>query len=345
MKGFGSDNHSGVHPELLKALTAANVDHAPSYGTDEHSEKAIAQFRKMFGAQSEVFFVFNGTACNVLALQFLMKRHESVLCSDSSHLHQDECGAPEFFAGKLRLIPTIQGKMNLTDLKESLIRKGDQHYSQVKVLSLTQPTELGTCYSLTEIKELVDWAHGENLYVHVDGARLTNALIQLNCTFKQMTTDLGVDVVSFGGTKNGFMMGEAIVVINPELASRAKNEMKYIRKQAAQLPSKTRFIAAQFDRYFTDQLYLEIASQSVRMAERLFLGLSKIKNMQTTCERQSNAVFVKIPKPWIKKLREHSFFYVWNEHTFECRLMTSFDTTEAEVEHFIVVVENLSALN
>lgn len=341
MKGFGSDNHSGVHPELMKALQLCNEGHAPSYGTDPFSEKAVTSFRKHFGPQAEVFFVFNGTASNVLALQFLMKRHESVLCSVNSHLHQDECAAPEFFAGKLRTLEAHQGKMKLENLQQALIRKGDQHFSQVRVVSLTQPTELGTCYSLTEIKAIADWAHSQNLYVHVDGARLTNALVHLKCSFKEMTTDLGVDVVSFGGTKNGLMMGEAIVVLNPELAQKAKHDLKYIRKQAAQLPSKTRFIAAQFGRYFENDLYLQIAQHSAHMADRLFQGLKEIPQIRITCERQSNAVFVVFPKEWIKKLREHFFFYVWDEKTFECRLMTSWDTTENEIDSFIDLVRQL----
>lgn len=342
MKGFGSDNHSGVHPTLMKALQLCNEGHMPSYGTDPVSEKAIALFREQFGPQAEVFFVFNGTACNVLALQFLMKRHESALCSINSHLHQDECAAPEFFAGKLRTIEAHQGKMKLADLQRSLIRKGDQHFSQVRVVSLTQPTELGTCYSLSEIKNIVDWAHSQNLHVHMDGARLTNALVHLKCSFKEMTTNLGVDVVSFGGTKNGLMMGEAIVVLNPALAQKAKQDLKYIRKQAAQLPSKTRFIAAQFAAYLENELYLEIAKHSTRMAEKLFNDLQKISKIKITCERQSNAVFVIFPKEWIKKLRETFFFYVWDEKTFECRLMTSWDTTETEIDNFVDLVRNLA---
>jgi len=341
MKGFGSDNHSGVHPALMNSLQSCNQGHMPSYGTDPLSEKAIAHFRSQFGPQAEVFFVFNGTACNVLALQFLMKRHESVLCSINSHLHQDECAAPEFFAGKLRTIEAHQGKMNLEDLKAALIRKGDQHFSQVRVVSLTQPTELGTCYSLSEIKAIVDWAHTQNLFVHMDGARITNALVHLNCSFKEMTTDLGVDVVSFGGTKNGLMMGEAIVVLNPALAAQAKQDLKYIRKQAAQLPSKTRFIAAQFAAYFENDLYLQIAKHSTTMAERLYQGLRKIKKITITSDRQSNAVFVVFPKEWIKKLRERFFFYVWDEKTFECRLMTSWDTTSNEVDEFIDLAQKL----
>ena len=335
MKGFGSDNHAGVHPELLKAIIDCNINHAPSYGTDEFSDKAIQSFKTLFGPQVEVFFVFNGTAANVLALRFLTERHESIICSDISHLNMDECGAPEFFAGKLITLKHSHGKISLTDLKNSLIRKGDQHYSQSKVVSLTQPTELGTCYTLAEIKEIVDWAHSHKLYVHLDGARLTNALIELKCTFKEMTTDLGVDVISFGGTKNGLMMGESILVLNPELTQISKQKLKYIRKQAAQLPSKTRFIAAQFHRYLQDDLYLQIAHHSCLMAQKLFEGLKNISGIQITEPRQSNAVFVIIPKEWIKQIKQKYFFYVWDEKTFECRIMTSWDTKLEEVDDFI----------
>ncbi len=335
MKGFGSDNHSGVHPEILKALIDCNIDHAPSYGTDTYSEFAIKSFKNNFGVQTEVFFVFNGTASNVLALRFLAQRYESVLCSEISHLNLDECGAPEFFSGKLIPLQHTQGKISISSLKEALVRRGDQHYSQPRVVSLTQPTELGTCYTLAEIKEIADWAHENKMFVHVDGARLTNALIALNCSYKEMTTDLGVDVVSFGGTKNGLMMGEAILVLNPDLAQASKQSLKYIRKQAAQLPSKTRFIAAQFSRYLQNNLYMEIAGHSVSMARKLHQGLSQIAGITITAPRESNVVFAILPKDWIKRIKEKYFFYVWDEKTLECRIMTSWDTKPEEVEDFI----------
>lgn len=345
MRGFGSDNHSGVHPELLKSIIDCNIDHEPSYGTDTYSEKAIKEFRKHFGLQTEVFFVFNGTSSNSLALRFLAERHESILCSQVSHLNIDECGAPEFFAGKLLPLTHKNGKLQLADLEQNLIRRGDQHYSQSKVVSLTQPTELGTCYSLAEIKALVDWAHQNKLYVHMDGARLTNALTHLNCSFKEMTTDLGVDVVSFGGTKNGLMMGEAILVLNPELAQISKQKLKYIRKQCGQLPSKTRFISAQFTRYLQDDLYLRIAQHSCEMAKRLHQQLSEIPEIRITVPQQSNAVFAVLPKEWIKTIREHYFFYIWDEKTFECRIMTSWDTQESEINDFAHRLRELSKAN
>ncbi len=342
MKGFGSDNHSGVHPALLRALIDCNTEHEPSYGTDSYSEKAIALFKKEFGPQTEVYFIFNGTAANVLALRFLMKRHEAVLCSDMSHLNVDECGAPEFFAGKIIPLPQEQGKISLDTLKESLIRQGDQHFSQARVISLTQPTEYGTCYSIAELKAITDWAHSHQLYVHMDGSRISNALQFLDCSFKQMTTDIGIDVVSFGGTKNGLIMGEAILVLNTELAKSAKQQLKYIRKQSAQLPSKTRFIAAQFEAYLQNKLFLQISHQACEMADLLFQGLQVFPEIKMTTKRESNAVFAIIPQLWVKPLREKYFFYVWNEKTFECRFMTSWDTTAADVEGFIQRVQQLS---
>lgn len=345
MKGFGSDNHSGTHPELLKALINCNAEHAPSYGTDDYSIKAIKSFKNLFGEQTEVFFVFNGTASNALSLRFLLERHESAFCSDISHLNLDECGAPEFFAGKLIPIIHSKGKISILALNKALIRKGDQHYSQTRVVSITQPTELGTCYTLSEIKEIVAWAHKNKIFVHIDGARLTNALIELKCTYKEMTTDLGVDVISFGGTKNGLMMGEAILVLNSELSAISKQKLKYIRKQAAQLPSKTRFIAAQFDRYLQNNLYLEIAEHSCKMAQRLFEGLSTISKVKLSMARQSNAVFAILPREWIKQIKEKYFFYVWDENTFECRIMTSWDTKSEEVDDFIYQLKLISEQN
>ncbi len=342
MKGFGSDNHAGVHPELIKAMLECNIEHAASYGTDDYSARAIESFRHHFGEQTEVFFVFNGTAANVLALRFLIERHESVFCSNVSHLNMDECGAPEFFVGKLITLQSNEGKISLADLKHNLIRRGDQHFAQPKVISLTQPTEMGTCYTLNELKEICDWAHANNMFVHLDGARLTNALIELQCNFKQMTTDVGVDVVSFGGTKNGLMMGEAILVLNPELSKSSRRELKYIRKQCAQLPSKTRFIASQFERYLTDNLYLQIARHSCEMAQKLFDGMKTISQLQVTAKRQSNAVFVTIPRAWVKLLKENYFFYIWNEETFEARLMMSWDTKASEVDGFIQQLRRLS---
>lgn len=328
VRGFGSDNHSGVHPEILQALTDANVGHAPSYGTDPLTEKCQDIFKTHFGKSADAFFVFNGTAANVLSLKTMMKSFESCFVTDISHMNQDECAAPEFFAGKLIAVKSINGKLTLPELEKHYIRLGDQHYTQPRVISLTQPTEVGTLYSLEEIKALTTWAKSKNLLVHIDGARFVNAVYKLSCSMSEMTTDLGVDVLSFGGTKNGLMFGEAVVILNPTLGK----DFKYIRKQAAQLPSKTRFVAAQFLAFFNNDLYKKIAQHSCDMAQYFNEKLSgKVKINYPV---QSNAVFAEIPQPLIKKLKQQYFFYVWDEKTFECRLMTSFDTQKEDIDGF-----------
>lgn len=338
-RGFGSDNHSGVHPRILEAINKANTLHAPSYGTDEWTERAENIFREHFGPKAEIMFVFNGTAANVLSLKASAKSFQSCYCTDLAHINVDECGAPEYLAGvKLIPLPSMNGKMSLDDLKKAHIRRGDQHYSQGQVVSLTQPTELGTTYSLKELQEIIAWAKSENLYVHIDGARLANAAVSLQKTFKELTTDLGVDVVSFGGTKNGLMMGEAVIFLNPALYK----DCKYYRKQLAQLPSKTRFISAQFLEYFHQDLWKEIATHSSDMAEKLHQAVQTLPGVEVTRPRQSNAVFAKIPSHWVKPLRENYFFYVWDEHTFECRWMTSWDTEISDIEGFAKILKELA---
>ncbi len=337
-RGFGSDNHSGVHPEIMQALIAANAEHAPSYGTDDWSQKAEIKFREHFGAETQVFYVFNGTAANALALKTLAQTYESVLCTDISHINVDECAAPEFFfGGKLIPIKSKNGKLTPSDLEPHLIRGGDQHFSQPKVLSITQPTEIGTVYSYEELKALCDFAKLKNLFIHIDGTRISNAALRLELPFKQFTTDLGVDLVSFGGTKNGLLFGEALLFLKKDAA---KN-FKFIRKQAAQLPSKSRFLAASFERYLTHSLFKKIAQHECQMAELLYQGLKEIPQVQVTQARESNAVFAILPRPWIKVLRQEFFFYVWDEATFECRLMTSWDTQEQDIHEFIKKIRSL----
>lgn len=338
-RGFGSDNHSGVHPALFEALREANVGHAPSYGTDDWTAKADQAFKKQFGEKAEIFFVFNGTAANVLALKASAKTFQSCYCTDLAHINVDECGAPEFLAGvKLIALPSVNGKLQLADLKRAHVRRGDQHCTQSQVVSLTQPTELGTCYSVEELKEIIAWAKSEKLYVHIDGARFANAVVSLGKTFRELSTDLGVDVVSFGGTKNGLMMGEAVVFLNPLLAE----GFKFYRKQMAQLPSKTRFISAQFVRYFENDLWKDIALHACEMAEKLFKAVRELPGVEVTQARQANAVFARIPKEWVKPLREKYFFYVWDEHSFECRWMTSWDTELSDIEGFANSIKELA---
>ena len=336
-RGFGSDNHATIHPLILKSITAANVGHAPSYGTDQWTEMAIKEFQKQFGTPVDVHFVFNGTAANVLSLRATITRYQTALCSDVSHLHHDECGAPEFFAGKTIPIESSNGKISIASLEKFVVRQGDQHYSQPRVVSLTQPTELGTCYTIQEIKDICTWAHKNNLYVHVDGARLANAVAYLKTDFKSMLTDTGVDILSFGGTKNGLMFGEAVVIFNDGL----KKDFKYIKKQSAQLPSKTRYVACQFLAYFHEELYLKMAKNALERAAELYEGLRQFKQFELNWAPESNAVFPKIPQPLVKKLKEHSFFYVWDETTFVCRLMTSWDTTSDDIQNFIAYCKTL----
>lgn len=335
-RGFGSDNHSGVHPRLLEALIEANKEHAPSYGTDTLSAELDSLIENIFGKSTWAFPVFNGTAANVTALRAMVKPYQAVLVSDVSHMNVDECGAPEYMTGaKLIALPSTHGKLSLQTLKEALIRRGDQHFSQVRGISLTQPTELGTCYSIEELREITAWAKSEKLFVHIDGARFSNAVVALKTDFKKLTTDLGIDIVSFGGTKNGLMMGELVLILNPAYAE----DFKYLRKQSCQLPSKSRFIAAQFLAYFKNDTWKQIASHSLQMADLLYTQLQTRTALEIRTAPESNAVFVKIPQPWIKILRESFFFYVWDEKTFECRLMTSWDTTEQDVEQFVCLIE------
>ena len=336
MRGFGSDNHASVHPQIMQALLEANVNHAPSYGTDQWTEQAELAFKKHFGDKAKIFFVFNGTAANVLCLRAANRSHQSVICTDVAHINVDECAAPEVLAQtKLIAVPHHQGKLTKQQIEDCLIRLGDQHFAQVKMVSLTQPTELGTLYSLEELKDITAFCKSKKLYVHIDGARLANAAYKLGCTFKQMTTDLGVDLVSFGGTKNGLLGGEAVVFLNPELAQ----DFVYLRKQFGQLPSKTRFIAAQFIAYFANDLWLEIAKQSCDLAQLLHEKCKTLSGVEVTQPVQSNAVFAKIPAKWVKPLRQNHFFYVWDEKTFECRWMTSWDLTEADILSFTAELE------
>ncbi len=337
-KGFGSDNHCGAHPEILAALACANTGHMPSYGTDEFSEACIAEFRRHFGSKTEVFFVFNGTAANVLSLKTLTQSFNSVFCSDVSHVYNDECGAPEIIGHyKLSPLPSCGGKITASQISEHLVRRGDQHATQPKAVSITQPTELGTVYTLREIRDIVEICHENKMYVHVDGARLPNACVSLGCSFQELTTDLGVDIVSFGGTKNSLVFGEAILILNPKLGA----DFKYIRKQSMQLPSKSRYVAAQFLALFKDDLWKKNAEHILTLAKLLEKEVKDIPKIKVTQKVESNAVFAIIPKELLKPLREKFFFYVWDEKTFECRWMISFDNTTEEIKEFARLIRDL----
>lgn len=329
-RGFGSDNHAGVHPLILQAIADCNQGHAPAYQTDALSEKASLEFHERFPEAQSVAFCFNGTAANVLSLAQIVQPYETVLTSSTAHLEHDECGAPERILGaRIRSVETPDGKLTPDRLNPFLIRRGDQHFSQVAAVSITQPTEVGTVYSLDELAALVAFAREHRLRLHMDGARLANAVFHLNSSFAKVVA--GFDVVSFGGTKNGLLGGEAVIV----QSQNPLQEIKYVRKQLMQLPSKTRFVAAQFLAYFHDDLWRDIAKHSVEKAMELRRGIELKTNWEITQPTQSNAVFAKIPREEIKRRRERSFFYVWNELTYECRLMTSWDTQAEDIERFL----------
>jgi threonine aldolase len=335
-KSLGSDNHSGIHPEILKSLIEANQGHAHSYGLDPLTRQAEQVFKKTFG-QSELncFFVLNGTGCNVLALSGLTQSYESVLCADTSHINEDECAAPEVH-GQLKLIPikTSQGKICLDSISEHIVRRGDQHFAQPKVLSITQPTEFGTVYSASELTKVRALCDKYQLFLHIDGSRLAQAVSYLNLDFKSFYDLCRPDVISFGGTKNGLLFGEALLVFRPQL----QNHYRFLRKQLMQLPSKGRFVAAQFNCYLQNQLWFEIAKHNHQMALYLANGLLS-KGIHLEYPVQSNAVFVKMPKEKIKILKEKMFFYVWNETTFLSRLMCTFDTTKDDIDHFLSALD------
>lgn len=337
-RGFGSDNHSGVHPDVLKAIAEVNVDHAMAYGEDEYSAKVEQLFKQYFGTDASVYFAFNGTGANVLCLDAMTRSHHAVVCADTAHIHVDECGAPQRITGaKLLTIKTPDGKLTPELVKTQLHGFGFQHHSQPKVISIAQPTELGTLYTLNEIKALADLAHQYNMYLHIDGARFANAAVALRCTFKQMTTDLGVDALSFGGTKNGLMIGEAVVLLNPKL----NEDFLYRRKQAMQLCSKMRFIAAQFKAYFTDDLWKRNAEHSNAMARQLYNAIKDEKGLNVVYPVQANGVFVRLPREVWTRLQEKYFFYDWDEDDNVVRFMCSFDTTTEDIVSFADTLKEL----
>lgn len=337
-RGFGSDNHSGICQEALSAIARVNKDHALAYGDDEYCSATEKKFQQIFGEQASVFFAFNGTGCNTLCIDAMLRSHEAVICAETAHINVDECGAPQRIVGcRLLTIPTYDGKLTPKLVQPQLHGFGFEHHSQPKLISITQPTELGTLYSLKEIKDLVTLAKAHGMYFHIDGARLGNAAVALGCTFKEMTTDLGVDAVSFGGTKNGLMMAEAVVLLNPKLAE----GFKYRRKQAMQLCSKMRFIAAQFDAYFANDLWKRHAEHANRMAQLLYNAVKDIPNVKVVYPVQANGVFAQLPQKVWKELQKHYFFYDWDEAADIVRWMCAFDTTEEDINAFVALLRKL----
>jgi threonine aldolase len=331
-RSFASDNNAGVHASVLDALAAANQGHVVGYGDDPYTASAIETFKKHFGADIEVFFVFNGTAANVLSLKALTESYHAVICTETAHIHTDECGAPEKFTGcKLITLAAPDGKLTVPAIKSAYHGIGDQHHVQARVVALTQATEMGTVYTPNEIKAVARFAHQHDMYVHMDGARIANAAASLGVPLKALTGGAGVDVLSFGGTKNGLMGGEAVVFFDRKLAA----DFLFLRKQGMQLASKMRFIAVQFETLLSNDLWLKSAKHANQMARLLEKEVRKIPGIEIICPVQANGVFARIPQRAIKKLQKKYFFYVWNEEESVVRWMCSFDTTEEDIRDFV----------
>jgi threonine aldolase len=329
LRGFASDNCSGVHPEVMAALAAANDGHQASYGWDFYTERLQGVFRDHFGDQATAYPVFNGTGANVVALQAITQRWGSVICSATAHVFYDECGAPEKVGGlKLLGISTWHGKLTPELIDREAYGFDDEHRAQPQAISLTQSTELGTTYTVAEIAELAAHAHALGMRVHMDGARICNAAASLGVPLRAFTTDVGVDVISFGGTKNGLMYGECVVVLDPAAAA----GMLYVRKSNMQLGSKLRFVSAQFEALLGGDLYLRNAGHANAMASRLAQALRLLPGVQILHPVEANAVFALLPAGVADRLRQDFAFSIWNERTGEVRLMTSFDTTDADVD-------------
>ena len=334
-RGFASDNAATIHPEVLAAIAKANTGHASGYGHDSYSQAVEHKLSQQFGDQARAFLVFNGTAANVLCMRAACRPWQAVICAETAHLNEDECGAPEAIVGvKLLTAPAEHGKLTPRLIDRLYTRVGNEHAVQPRVVSISQCTELGTVYTSEELAAVADAAHTRGLLVHVDGARLSNAAAALDRPLSAITAELGVDLLSFGGTKNGLLAGEAVVILEPSLAV----GFEYLRKQSLQLASKMRFLAAQFDALLTDDLWLRCARHANAMAGRLAGAVQGIPALTITRPVQANAVFATLPKAPAKTLQEQFPFYVWDETTGEVRWMCSWDTTEEDVDTFAAAV-------
>lgn len=337
-RGLASDNYAGIHSDILDAMAAANEGHAVAYGGDPHTSAAVERFREHFGGEIEVFFVFLGTAANVLSLQAATEPYQAVICADSAHIHVDECGAPERHTGcKLLTVPAPDGKLTCEGIQTHLHGFGFEHHAQPRVVSITQATEMGTVYRLDEVRGIADLAHRHRMVLHMDGARLANAAVHLGADLRSLTADCGVDILSFGGTKNGMMVGEAIVFFDTDLA----RAFKYRRKQGMQLASKMRFIAAQFAALLSDDLWRRNAAHANHMAAVLAEALRDIPGIRVSQPVEANSVFARVPPDIIAPLQAVCPFYVWNETTSEVRWMTAFDTTAEDIHHFVAELQKV----
>lgn len=339
-RGFASDNNAGVHPEILQAIHAVNHGHTIAYGEDAYTSGAVQKFRDLLGPEARPWFVFIGTAANVLGLDAVTRPYHSIICASSSHIHEDECGAPERWTGcKVLTVETSDGKLTIDGIDQHMYGIGFEHHSQPRVISITQSTEMGTLYSIDEIRAIAEYARSRDLLLHMDGARIANAAASLGCSFRELTVEAGVDILSFGGTKNGMMYGEAVVFFREGL----DDDFRYLRKQGMQLASKMRYIGAQFDRYLDEEIWLENARHSNRMAKLLEQETMGIEGVRITQPVESNAVFAILPKGLIPILQDTCFFYVWDESTGEVRWMCSWDTTEEDIRDFASVLRSVLA--
>ncbi|MER5644930.1 beta-eliminating lyase-related protein [Streptosporangium sp. NPDC002524] len=331
-KSFASDNHSGVHPAVLAAILEANTGDAPAYGGDAWTTAMQDAFRAEFGAHATAYPMFNGTGANVVGLGLVLRAYDAVLCPATAHIHTNECGAAERLLGaKLVTLPTGDGKISVDDVRGQLSVLGDEHHSQPRVISISQVTECGTCYTADEIAELAEFAHAHGLFLHMDGARLANAAAELGCSLRSLTTDAGVDLLSFGGTKNGAMGAEALVILRPELDAPAL----FLRKQGMQLASKMRFVSAQLTALLTDDLWRENAAHANAMAHRLADGIADLPGVSLRYPVQSNAVFPALPEKAVAELQQRYLFHVWDAAENVVRWVTAFDTTPEHVDTFL----------
>lgn len=340
MRGFASDNYAGAHPEVIAAVAAANEGHMPAYGNDPVTTRARDLMRQHLGSSVETFFVFNGTGANIVALQTLLRPWENVICASTAHINVDECGAPERLMGsKLHDVATEDGKLTPELVRSAYVGRGDVHHTQPRVVSITQSTELGTRYSLDELGAICDTAHSLDMHVHLDGARISNAAAGLGVGLRETTFGCGIDVLSFGGTKNGLLGAEAVVFRDAELAVQAG----FVQKSSMQLPSKMRFMSAQFVALLEGDLWQRSAAHANAMAARLAEAVRGIDGMRIVREPQANAVFVTLPPAAIPALQAEYPFYVWDESTHECRWMCSWDTTPEDVDAFADLVRRTVA--
>ncbi|MER5781694.1 low specificity L-threonine aldolase [Streptomyces mobaraensis] len=336
VRGFASDNYAGAHPEVLAALALANGGHQIAYGEDQYTEHLQEVFRSHFGPTAEAFPVFNGTGANVVALQAVTERWGAVICAASAHINVDECGAPERVGGlKLLTVPTPHGKLTPELIDREAWGWDDEHRAQPQVVSIAQTTELGTCYTPEEIREICDHAHERGMKVHLDGSRAANAAATLGVPLRAFTTDAGVDLLSFGGTKNGLLFGECVVVLNPD----AVKAMKHLRKLSMQLASKMRFVSVQFEALLAGDLWLRSASHANEMAARLAEGVRAVGGVEVLHPVESNAVFARLPREVSERLQKRYRFYFWDEAAGDVRWMCAFDTTEDDVDKFVALVK------